>query len=76
MMWHTLESVEVCARLVVDPAHGLASAEAEQRLAGQGPNELTDTGGVSPWRILWEQCTSTMALILAGAAGVSPALGS
>ena len=55
---------------------GLDSAEASRRLAEQGPNELTESGGVSPWRILWEQFTSTMALILTAAAVVSMGIGS
>ena len=76
MRWHTLETGAVCEALAVDPALGLETAEAARRLAVQGPNELTDSGGVSPWRILWEQCSSTMALILAGAAVVSLAIGS
>jgi magnesium-transporting ATPase (P-type) len=74
MQWHTLETGAVCARFSVDPAQGLETAEAARRLAEQGPNELTDSGGISPWRILWEQCTSTMALILTGAAVVSLAI--
>ncbi len=76
MKWHTLDSSAVCSQLSVDAARGLDSAEASRRLAEQGPNELTESGGVSPWRILWEQFTSTMALILTGAAAVSMGIGS
>jgi Ca2+-transporting ATPase len=76
MKWHTLDSSEVCSHLSVDSAWGLDSAEALRRLAEQGPNELTESGGVSPWRILWEQFTSTMALILTAAAAVSMGIGS
>jgi Ca2+-transporting ATPase len=76
MLWHALDSTTVCAHLAVDPARGLDSEEAAGRLAAQGSNELTETGGISPWRILWEQFTSTMALILTAAAVVSLSIGS
>jgi Ca2+-transporting ATPase len=76
MRWHTLDTSEVCSHFAVDPDCGVDSAEAARRLAGQGRNELTETGGISPWRILWEQCTSTMALILTTAAVISLAIGS
>lgn len=76
MPWHALTAEDVCIRLAVDPAAGLASGEAFRRLEEQGANELLDSGGVSPWRILWEQFTSTMALILTGAAVLSLVIGS
>ena len=76
MQWHTLDIREVCAQVAVDPAQGLDSAEASRRLIEQGRNELTESGGISPWRILWEQCTSTMALILTAAAVISILIGS
>jgi Ca2+-transporting ATPase len=76
MQWHTQESSEVCSHFKVDPVRGLDSTEASRRLAGQGLNELTESGGISPWHILWEQCTSTMAMILTAAAVVSLAIGS
>jgi len=76
MQWHTVETSEACAHLSVDPTRGLDSVDAAQRLFGQGANELTDSGGISPWRILLEQCTSTMALILTAAAVASLAIGS
>jgi Ca2+-transporting ATPase len=76
MQWHTLDSSEVCSQLSVDPVRGLDSTESSRRLSEQGPNELTESGGTSPWRILWEQFTSTMALILTAAAVVSMSIGS
>jgi len=76
MSWHTLTPEELCSLLAVDPATGLTSVEALRRLEEQGANELLDSGGVSPWRILWEQFTSTMALILTGAAALSLVIGS
>ena len=76
MQWHTLDNSEVCSQLSVDPVRGLDSDEAFRRQSEQGPNELTESGGTSPWRILWEQFTSTMALILTAAAAVSLGIGS
>lgn len=76
MQWHVLETSLVCSQCDVDPSLGLDTSEAARRLAEQGNNELTESGGISPWRILWEQCTSTMALILTAAAVVSLAIGS
>ena len=76
MQWHSLDTGAVCVHLAVDPARGLDSAEAARRLVGQGPNELTESGGISPWRILGEQFTSTMALILTAAAVASLSIGS
>ena len=55
--------------------NGLTNAEAAERLAEFGPNELVERGLKSPWRILWEQLTSTMVVILIIAAVVSAFLG-
>lgn len=60
----------------VDPARGLSHDAAARRLKEHGDNRLTESGAVSPWLILWQQFTSTMALILASAAAVSLLLGS
>jgi Ca2+-transporting ATPase len=76
MQWHNLETSKICLQFSVDPERGLDDAEAARRMTVQGPNELTESGGVSPWRILWEQFTSTMALILTAAALVSMGIGS
>jgi Ca2+-transporting ATPase len=73
--WYRLESEEVLARLETDPEQGLAGAEVERRLAEYGPNELIERGTKSPWRILWEQMTALLVVILIIAAIVSLALG-
>jgi Ca2+-transporting ATPase len=54
---------------------GLSSAEAARRLIVQGPNEITQEAGVSPWRILGEQFKSPLIWLLLGASSVSAALG-
>jgi P-type Ca2+ transporter type 2C len=54
---------------------GLEPAEAARRLAQYGRNELQERGGKTPLRILWEQFSSTMVLILIAAAVLSAFLG-
>ena len=76
MTWHLIDVQTACDELKVTPAVGLGSTEAEARLESQGTNTLTETGQISPFKILWEQFTSTMALILTGAAAVSFLVGS
>jgi Ca2+-transporting ATPase len=72
-VWHSLSTAEALDQIRVDPAHGLDSVEAQQRLHQHGPNELSEHAGRSPLQILWEQLTATMVLILI-AAGVVSAL--
>jgi P-type Ca2+ transporter type 2C len=72
--WHRLDAASTLAQLQSSPS-GLDSAEAAQRLNTYGPNELVERGRKSPLRILWEQFTSTMVLILLAAALVSALLG-
>ncbi len=61
--------------LNVDPDRGLSDDEAARRREQVGPNELIERGGKHPLRILWQQFTSTMVLILIVAAVVSGLLG-
>jgi Ca2+-transporting ATPase len=76
MDWHLRDITDCLADLKADPVTGLTSADVHQRLATHGCNELQDRGGTSTWRILWEQFTSTMALILIAAAFLSAVVGS
>jgi Ca2+-transporting ATPase len=75
-LWHSRTAEQVLDSLVVNPLTGLTSDEVSTRIEQSGPNELTEQGGRSPWRILWEQFTSTMALILIVAAIISGLAGS
>ena len=54
---------------------GLSAAEAHTRLTRYGSNILREQGGRSPWRLLWEQFSATMVVILIVAAVVSAFLG-
>jgi Ca2+-transporting ATPase len=73
--WHQLEPSAVLREHGTDAAQGLSAAEVARRLIQYGPNELVERAGKSVWRILWEQLTATMVVILIVAAALSAALG-
>jgi Ca2+-transporting ATPase len=72
---HAVAADAVAQRLGADPARGLDPGEAAARLERHGPNELDSGEGLHPARILWEQFTSPMILLLAAAGVLSAALG-
>ena len=72
--WYRLSADETLSELGSRP-EGLSSEEAQRRLAEHGPNELAEAGVKSPWRILAEQFTSLLIIILIIAAVVSAYLG-
>jgi P-type Ca2+ transporter type 2C len=65
---------DVLHDLRVDRAMGLSEGEAARRLAQCGRNQIDETGAKSAWRILWEQFTELMVVILIVAAAISVAL--
>jgi P-type Ca2+ transporter type 2C len=69
--WHLQEKEAVLNRLNTHPERGLDAAEAASRLAKDGPNELIDRGGKHPLKILWEQLTGIMTVILIVSAVIS-----
>src|SRR5574340_893097 len=69
--WYRLEVNEVVTKLETDLKKGLDPEVAKQRLDQYGPNELVDRGGKSPWKILLEQLTDIMVIILIVSAGIS-----
>jgi Ca2+-transporting ATPase len=73
--WSRLEIHEVLAHLETDSEPGLKRDEVQRRLAKYGPNELIERGAKSPWRILWEQMTALLVIILIIAAIASVLLG-
>ena len=73
--WYKMDTASVAAALESQPAAGLDEALAARRLEENGPNELVERGLRTPWRILWEQFTATMVLILIGASLLSAILG-
>jgi Ca2+-transporting ATPase len=69
--WHMLETGAAAERLATRIESGLDPQEAARRLEKDGPNELVDRGGKHPLRILWEQLTGIMTIILVVSAVIS-----
>jgi len=69
--WHVRSTKDVLAHFDLDPAQGLSAADVIERQKRLGLNELVERGTKSPLRIIWEQLTDVMVLILIGAAVVS-----
>jgi Ca2+-transporting ATPase len=69
--WHLFPIEKVLETLSADLAIGLRSDQVAVRREQHGSNELVGHQLKTPWRILWEQLTDTMVLILIGAAVVS-----
>ena len=68
--WHTL-TVEETEKALETTEEGLSDAEAAKRLAAYGPNNLRQKKAKSVWRMIWEQLTDVMVLILIAAAAFS-----
>ncbi len=73
--WYDLDSIEVLHKLKTTAAHGLSKLEATRRLRKYGCNELIEQNVESPWKIIWQQLTATMVLILLVAALASAIVG-
>ncbi|MBN2548099.1 MAG: HAD-IC family P-type ATPase, partial [Anaerolineales bacterium] len=73
--WHRLETQEAVQQINSDEQNGLTASETARRLAENGPNELVERGKKSPWKILLEQFTGIMVVMLIISAIVSFLLG-
>ena len=73
--WYKQDTASVSRELVSDPSRGLSPDEATRRLEQYGPNELIETGGRSPWMIIWDQVRGPMILLLVAAAVIALMLG-
>ena len=73
--WYLLSAAESAARLQVDPLIGLRADEGERRATIHGPNEIPEQRRRGPWRMLLEQFTDFMILVLIAAAIVSGLIG-
>ncbi len=69
--WYTLEPAEIASRLQVDPARGLSTAEAQQRLQQYGPNHLADKKKEPGWQAFLRQYRDLMQIVLSVAAAVN-----
>ena len=72
--WHTQSAETVLARLA-STADGLSAQEAAQRLAANGPNELTEGKRINPLRMFLGQFRSLIIWILIAAGVISGVLG-
>lgn len=66
---------DACEALATDARTGLAAAEATRRLQEQGPNQLTEPRGKSPWRLFVEQFKGVVIWVLVAAAVLSGVMG-
>ncbi|GAA1254834.1 cation-transporting P-type ATPase [Pseudonocardia aurantiaca] len=73
--WHARSPDEVAEALGVDPAVGLPSATAAERLRANGPNALPEERPKPGWRRFLDQYRSYMQIILLAAAVVSVLIG-
>ena len=73
--WYKLSADDTLKQLGCDPASGLSSAEAQERLAKIGPNELVEKGGRTRKEIIVEQLTGVLTILLFIAALISAVLG-
>ncbi len=71
----TVDVAAVAAAMGTDPVRGLAPDAARDRLLATGPNELRTTPAKPAWRLLLEQFTNAMILVLLAAAAVTALLG-
>jgi P-type Ca2+ transporter type 2C len=69
--WHTQNIDEILKHWHTSRERGLDEGEIQQRLSEHGPNELVERGLKSPWKILWEQLTGVMVVMLIIAAVIS-----
>jgi Ca2+-transporting ATPase len=69
--FYQVEAEKVLNELDTTRDQGLSNRAAAERLEECGFNELVETGKKSPWRIIWEQMTSIMVVILIVAALIS-----
>ncbi len=73
--FYQIEAERILQELETDKDQGLSGQVVQARLDKYGFNELVETGKKSPWRIIWEQLTSIMVVILIVAALISLVLG-
>ncbi|MDD2700638.1 MAG: calcium-translocating P-type ATPase, PMCA-type [Sideroxydans sp.] len=73
--WHTLSPAEAAETLHTDAAQGLSDSEVAHRTAHYGPNALREKQARSHWRMLLDQFSDFMIIVLIVAAIVSGFVG-
>jgi magnesium-transporting ATPase (P-type) len=73
--WHALAAAQVLQLLTADEERGLATSDAQQRLALHGKNELPRRHGPSALALFARQFADPIVYLLLGSAGLAMALG-
>ncbi|MDO9116546.1 MAG: calcium-translocating P-type ATPase, PMCA-type [Nitrospira sp.] len=73
--WHVLTAPDIAQQLTVDPQTGLSADEVARRLSTYGLNAIQEHRARSPWRMLLDQFTDFMILVLIAAAIISGMIG-
>ncbi|NOU40124.1 MAG: calcium-translocating P-type ATPase, PMCA-type [Methylotenera sp.] len=73
--WHTLSADEAAKNLETNHQTGLNAAQVAERTAFHGPNALREKRRRSPWRMLLDQFTEFMIMVLIVAAIISGFVG-
>ena len=73
--WYAKDAGEALGALAVDPDQGLTIADAQQRLAEYGPNQLATEPPPSMWSVALGQLSNPMNIMLAIVAVASLAIG-
>ena len=73
--WYKLTAAQALQEIVSSAEQGLPEAEVTSRLAQYGPNELQEKAQRSRLKILWEQFSGILTILLAIAALISLVLG-
>jgi len=74
-LWHTLSAEETAKKLNATSKGGLSHGEAGKRYAQYGANALNETKSRSAWRMLLDQFSEFMILVLIAAAIISGIVG-
>jgi Ca2+-transporting ATPase len=70
-VWHVLTGEGVTQELGVEPAQGLTSAEAAERLTRYGPNKFAEAATEPRWHAFLRQYQDPMQIVLLGAGVIS-----
>ncbi|PKO46076.1 MAG: calcium-translocating P-type ATPase, PMCA-type [Betaproteobacteria bacterium HGW-Betaproteobacteria-22] len=73
--WHTLTATEAALQLETNHETGLTTSQVAQRMTLHGPNALQEKRRRSPWRMLLNQFTEFMIIVLIVAAVISGFVG-
>ena len=73
--WHSQSPAQAASQLQVDPEQGLTAQEARKRFQTNGPNAIATKERRGLWRIVLQQFSDFMIIVLIAAAVVSGVIG-